>query len=156
MKTLLIAMLVLAVNVSAVTIDELRDVLVSSGQFLEVGDPVQVTKRSNNPLDKTRQTYTIAAIKQSPTDSLVAIALSVRVWVAVDSSARFIGKNPIAVVSPGFYNAVVTYLSDNSILGEVVSLGVAGGVEWVREKCAWWVQADQWPGKESGCGLVRR
>lgn len=135
MKKLIITALVLLGSTSmSATMEDLKDALVASGNYINVGDPTQVSTRSTSPIDKTGQRFSIVVITSSATDSLVAVTKSLYIWVEdkdlPTESAYFIARNPLTVAPTSFSANVVNYMTTNGILGSIGNRGVSGNIEW--------------------------
>jgi hypothetical protein len=121
--------------VNGATKSELRDVLVASGNYLDVSEPTTI-RRSAAPEDRLGKKYAIVLLTQSPTDTLVALTSSVYIWVLDDGEpteqAFFIRRNPVDVPSPApsFRSVVLSYMVSNTIDGHILETGVIGNVEW--------------------------
>ena len=131
---LMVSLLLLAGMVSAATKTDLRDMLVTSGNFAEVGEPLQVNTRSLSPLDKSGCRYSIVVLQETPTDTLAVITRVIYIWV-IDNDlsterAYFVGINPTVATTVSFYAALQSYIESHSIVGKIKTHGIVGNIEW--------------------------
>ena len=131
-KVIVTLMLLTAGLASGATKTDLRDLLVASGDYSEVG-PLMV---QTSPFGSSVAKYKIVLLIESSTDTLVAYTTQTYLWVTDDegpSEKAYYNRNNLldpSVAPSSFHELVEGHMVTQGISGYVVETGVLGNVEW--------------------------
>lgn len=124
----------IAYSAFGATKDDLRDKLIATGNYLEVGTAIPLRAERGQAGMSARRYY--IAVLTPGADSLVASQRAFYIWVVDDSlpteAAYFANDDPTIIPTPPttFYYTVITKMENLGIEGAITETGVVGNKEW--------------------------
>jgi len=135
--SIVIALFVILICISkavGATKQDLRDKLVATGNYLEVGEAVPLRFVQGQAGMAAKRYY--VAVLEPTTDSLVAYQKSIYIWVVNDGdsteAAYFLDRDPTipAPVPTNFRNLVKARMVTLGVEGTIMEQGAIGNKEW--------------------------